>query len=71
MTVTSLLGWKVELLNPTTGSVIATDTNGDGVWDGGVTINTGTLTPGGSAGILPARHGARRRGDRRTRIGSA
>jgi hypothetical protein len=48
MNATSLHGWKVELLNPVSGSVIATDANGDGVWDGGVTINTGTLAPGDS-----------------------
>ena len=58
MKATSLHGWKVELLNPVTGSVIATDTNGDGVWDGDVTINTGTLAPGGVAGVLPSRHRA-------------
>lgn len=39
-------GWKVELIEPTSGGIIATDTNGDGVWDGGVTINTGALAPG-------------------------
>ncbi|MEO8361305.1 MAG: C25 family cysteine peptidase [Vicinamibacteria bacterium] len=38
-----LANWKVELIDPATGSVIATDTNGDGVWDGGISISTGTL----------------------------
>ncbi len=38
-----ILGWKLELIDPATGVVIATDTNGDGVWDGGVTISTGSL----------------------------
>ena len=48
MTATSLLGWKIELLNPLTGSVIAIDATGDGSWDSGATINTGTLAPGGT-----------------------
>lgn len=43
----SELGWPVQLLDPGTGAVIAEDQNGDGVWDGGVTVNTGTLPPGG------------------------
>ena len=38
-----LANWKVELLDPDTGAVIATDTDGDGVWDGGVSISTGPL----------------------------
>ncbi len=37
----------VELIDPDTGAVVATDTNGDGVWEGGVVVNTGTLPPGG------------------------
>ncbi len=48
LTLTSELGYTVELIDPATGTVIATDSNGDGVWDGGVTINTGTLNPGES-----------------------
>ena len=46
ITPSSREGWKVELIDPSTGSVIATDADGDGVWDSGVTINTGTLAPG-------------------------
>ena len=42
-------GWDVELIDPSTGSVIATDLDGNGIWDGSVTINTGTLAPGESA----------------------
>lgn len=41
-------GWTVQLLDPDTGAVLANDLNGDGVWDGGVVINTGTLAPGGT-----------------------
>lgn len=48
LTLVSELGYTVELLDPSTGAVIATDSNGDGVWDGGVTVNTGTLNPGES-----------------------
>lgn len=48
LTLTSELGYAVELIDPATGSVIATDSNGDGVWDGGVTINTGSLAPNDS-----------------------
>ena len=43
----SELGWLVELIDPDTGAVIARDADGDGIWDGGVTINTGTLPAGG------------------------
>ncbi|MCP5016063.1 MAG: DUF11 domain-containing protein, partial [Ketobacter sp.] len=49
LTLTSELGYTVELIDPTTGTVIATDSDGDGVWDGGVTVNTGSLNPGESA----------------------
>jgi len=49
LTGLSELGWRLELLDPATGQVFAADSNGDGVWDGGVTVNTGTLTPGQSA----------------------
>ena len=38
--------WRLELIDPATGNVIATDTNGDGVWDGGVSISTGPLAVG-------------------------
>ena len=48
ITLDSELDWLVELIDPSTGAVIATDSAGDGnsLWDGGVTINTGTLAPG-------------------------
>ncbi len=46
ITPSSREGWPVQLVDPSTGSVVATDSDGDGVWDGGVTINTGTLAPG-------------------------
>ncbi len=46
LTLMSELGYTVELIDPTTGVVIATDSDGDGVWDGGVTVNTGSLAPG-------------------------
>ncbi len=48
LTPTSELGWQVELIDPTTGGVIAVDANGDGSWDGGG-VNTGSLAPGESA----------------------
>jgi uncharacterized repeat protein (TIGR01451 family) len=41
-------GWPVELLDDATGAVIAADLNGDGAWDCGCTVNTGTVLPGGS-----------------------
>ena len=44
-------GWQLELVDPATSAVIATDSNGDGVWDG-PTPNTGTLTAGASASYL-------------------
>ncbi len=46
ITMTSTLGWVVELIDPGTGAVIARDADGNGVWDSGVTVNTGTLAPG-------------------------
>ena len=49
LTLVSELGYTVELIDPDSGAVIATDTNGDGVWDGGVMINTGTLNAGETA----------------------
>ncbi len=48
ITVVGREGWAVELVDPTSGAVIATDSNADGVWDGGETINTGSLAPGES-----------------------
>lgn len=48
LTLESELGYTVELLDPATGTVIATDSNGDGVWDGGATVNTGALAVGAS-----------------------
>jgi uncharacterized repeat protein (TIGR01451 family) len=41
-------GWPVELLDDSTGAVIAADSNGDGTWDCGCNINTGTVAPGAS-----------------------
>ncbi|HEX9731032.1 MAG TPA: C25 family cysteine peptidase, partial [Thermoanaerobaculia bacterium] len=48
LTLISELGYAVELLDPDTGAVIAVDSNGDGVWDGGQLVNTGTLAVGES-----------------------
>ncbi|MDX2437166.1 MAG: C25 family cysteine peptidase [Acidobacteriota bacterium] len=45
ISLTSVEGWPVQLIDPGTGAVIAADADGDGVWDGGVTVNTGTLAP--------------------------
>ncbi len=42
------LMWPVELLDPATGAVLAEDLDGDGIWDNSVTINTGSVPPGGS-----------------------
>lgn len=40
-------GWKIELIDPATGIVIATDTDfTDGTWDGGQTVNTGSMGAG-------------------------
>ncbi len=40
-------GWVVELIDPDSGATIATDTDfTDGTWDGGITVNTGSLAPG-------------------------
>ncbi len=42
-------GWIVELIDPDTGAVIATDTDfSNATWDGGMMINTGTLMSGES-----------------------
>ena len=51
ITLDSELDWLVELIDPSTGAVIATDSavDLDSLWDNGVTINTGTLAPGESA----------------------
>ncbi len=48
ITLTQRLGWASTLVDPGSGAVIAADANGDGVWDGGVEVNTGTLAPGGT-----------------------
>ena len=48
ITAPTELNYPVELLDPNTGAVLATDADGDGVWDGGVVISTGTLQPGES-----------------------
>ncbi len=43
-------GWMVELIDPATGAVIATDTDfTDGTWDGGTNVNTGSLASGETA----------------------
>jgi len=47
----SARGWTVELVDPATLAVIATDSNGDGVWDG-ATPNTGSLAAGESVNYL-------------------
>lgn len=52
LTLTSQRGWKVELIDPVTGMVVATDTNGDGVWDGGITVKSGTLAPNATKNYL-------------------
>ncbi len=41
------VAWTLELIDPASGAVIATDSNGDGTWDSG-TVNTGSLAPGAS-----------------------
>jgi uncharacterized repeat protein (TIGR01451 family) len=46
ITGSSELGWRIDLLDPDTGAILATDLTGDGVWDNGVVINTGTLAVG-------------------------
>jgi uncharacterized repeat protein (TIGR01451 family) len=48
LTVTGERGWRVDLMDPDTGVVIASDTNADGVWDAGTPPSTGTLAPGAS-----------------------
>jgi uncharacterized repeat protein (TIGR01451 family) len=48
LTAKNEAGWKVQLIDPASGAVIATDSNGDGVWDGGAIVNTGTLAAGGT-----------------------
>ncbi len=47
-----LANWKLELLDPATGAVLATDTNGDGVWDGGITVSTGSLAAGATRNYI-------------------
>src|SRR5688572_31636250 len=40
-------GWRLELIDPDTGVVLATDLTGDGIWDvGGPTFSTGSLAAG-------------------------
>jgi uncharacterized repeat protein (TIGR01451 family) len=49
LTVTGERGWRVDLVDPDTGVVIASDTNADGTWDAGTLVpSTGTLAPGAS-----------------------
>ncbi len=48
LTVTGERGWRVDLIDPDTGVVIASDTNSDGTWDAGSPPSTGTLAPGAS-----------------------
>jgi Peptidase family C25 len=45
LTLRNEAGWRVELIDPASGGVIATDTNGDGVWDAGAIVNTGSMAP--------------------------
>ena len=47
LTAFSEQGYTIELLDADTGTVLATDTNGDGVWDG-ATPNTGSVAVGAS-----------------------
>lgn len=48
LTVTGERGWRVDLIDPNTGVVLATDTNADGTWDVGSPPSTGSLAPGAS-----------------------
>ena len=48
LTLTGELGWILELVDPLTGGLIARNSDGVGGWDGGVTVNTGTLASGAS-----------------------
>ncbi|MEE4271900.1 MAG: C25 family cysteine peptidase [Thermoanaerobaculales bacterium] len=41
-------GHRVELIDPATGAVLAVDDDGDGLWDGGTAINTGSMAVGES-----------------------
>lgn len=52
LTLTSQRGYTVELIDPITGMVVATDSNGDGVWDGGITVKTGSLASGATKNYL-------------------
>ena len=46
---TRLPDWQVDLIDPDTGVVIATDLTADGTWDSGTLLpSTGTLAPGAS-----------------------
>jgi uncharacterized repeat protein (TIGR01451 family) len=47
LTATSQRGWRVELIDPDTGIVLAADNTGDGTWDlGGPTFSTGSMAGG-------------------------
>jgi uncharacterized repeat protein (TIGR01451 family) len=49
LTVIGERGWRVDLVDPDTGVVIASDTNSDGTWDAGtLQPSTGSLAPGAS-----------------------
>ncbi len=51
ITVDGELGRRIELIDTDTGAVIATDTDGNGTWDGpgASRVNTGVLAPGEQA----------------------
>jgi uncharacterized repeat protein (TIGR01451 family) len=52
ITPSSEMNWRVDLIDPDTGAIIATDAVAPfGVWDGGVVVNTGILSP--SAATTP------------------
>ena len=73
LTVTGEWPWRVDLVDPDTGVVIASDTNSDGTWDAGTLLpSTGSLAPGASKEYQAARLAARRRSGRhpRTRCAS-
>ena len=49
LTATSQRAWRVELIDPDTGIVMAVDLTGDGTWDvGGPTFSTGSMAAGAS-----------------------
>ncbi len=51
LTAVSDNGFALQLIDPDTSVVFATDTNGDGIWDG-ITSNTGNLARGASASYI-------------------